>query len=211
MISGQRLIPAILVALAAVPGALWAHSFDIAVVAPYSGPLVQVGERLWQGMRVATREADGHANETSDGHLGGVDSNLLRVDSDGGARRLAQRLRELGARQGVVIAVLGPEQPGLVGVFPRGVPRIVVLTGPAEGATSPDVFLPEVVEGEVQARFTARYRQHYGEPPDDAAAGGYAAARLIAAAMDALDGDLSDPAEVRQSFARAMRKMAEVR
>ena len=54
------------------PGMAHAHVFDIAVIAPYSGPQAHVGPNLWHGMRVATRESDGHAFETADGHLGGV-------------------------------------------------------------------------------------------------------------------------------------------
>mgnify|MGYP000503831047 CR=1 FL=1 len=57
-------------------------------------------------MRVATRERDGHDLETSDGHLGGVDSQLLKFDSVGDKNRLLKRLTKIGADQGFIIAVL---------------------------------------------------------------------------------------------------------
>ena len=87
----------LLISALAAPGPLQAHSFDIAVVAPYPGSQAQVGASLWQGMRIATREADGHEDEASDGHLGGVDSNLLRIDSAGGADHVSLQIHESDA------------------------------------------------------------------------------------------------------------------
>lgn len=191
----------ILISALAASGTLRAHSFDIAVVAPYSGSQAQVGASLWQGMRIATREADGHVDETSDGHLGGVDSNLLRIDSIGGADTVSRQVRESGASIVVLASGLTLPSPAEDKIM------MVILAGAFERVSLPDHYSPGVVLGKRQQQFEARYRKFYRENPDYLALGGYTTAQLIAIAVRSVDGDFSDREALRLSFDDAIRVM----
>ena len=67
--------------LVASLGPVWAHSFNLGLVIPMSGPGLDSGQQALDGFMLATTEQDGHPDETSDGHLGGLDSHVLKVDS----------------------------------------------------------------------------------------------------------------------------------
>ena len=203
----RKWIPAAALSLGAVivPTPSAAHSFEIAVIAHYSGPRAHEGNNLWHGMRVATREADGHALETSDGHLGGVDSHLIRIDTAAGAAKVVQQLKRFIDAQGLAIAVIGPGEAALRGAWPAALKSVVVLANPAEAAQWPGAFAPPRIGGERGNRFETSYRHFYKHAPDAAAHGGYAAARLIDAAVRPLDGRLNDTEAVRRSFAAALR------
>ena len=54
----------------------FAHYFNVLLVGEAIGT-----SGAYDGFRMATRERDGHANEESDGHLGGLDSYIFTTDS----------------------------------------------------------------------------------------------------------------------------------
>jgi len=72
-----------------VAGGLHAHSFDLALLLPLSGPERELGERMRAGFMEATREFDAHPGQESDGHLGGLDVYVTVVDSSRGTAGLA--------------------------------------------------------------------------------------------------------------------------
>jgi hypothetical protein len=204
MLKSSRLCMLLVVGLLmGAPTRLWAHSFDIAVIAPFSGPAATVGSSLWQGMRVATREADGHPQETSDGHLGGVDSNLRRIDSQADAAQVARQLRALGESQGFLIAVLGPDQTPMLEALPEGVPAVVLLVA-NEDAPAPNHFTPPALSAASRLAFSDAYSHFYGSAPDTVAQRGYAIARLIDIAVRPTDGHFSNKALLQQQFADAL-------
>ena len=188
-----------------VPLSVVAHSFDVAVVARYSGPRAAEGASLWNGMRVATREADGHPQETSDGHLGGVDAQLVRVDLAAGAAMVAGQLKRFIDSQGVVIAVIGPGAEVMREAWPAELASVVVLADPADGVHWRGAFAAPPIGSDDGERFVTSYREDYGQIPDAVALGGYAAARLIDQAVRSLDGRFDDLGAVRESFAAAGR------
>ncbi|MFQ5565385.1 MAG: hypothetical protein ACE5EU_03380 [Paracoccaceae bacterium] len=166
--------------LAASPAA--AHSFRLGLVAPFSGPEASAGQQALDGLRLATRERDGHPDETSDGHLGGLDSYLVPLDSAAGdaaaLRRQADELRldivttagpvpGLGAALGGASAEFCPPGPGPV---------------PAGRLADPEA-----------AAFVAAFRRAFGRDPTPAAARGCNAGRAVDAAVRAL-GDKSGKA-----------------
>nr|WP_158651788.1 hypothetical protein [Marinobacterium profundum] len=204
MLKSSRLCMLLVVGLLmGAPTQLWAHSFDIAVIAPFSGPEAAVGSSLWQGMRVATRETDGHPQETSDGHLGGVDSNLRRIDSQAGTVQVAQQLRALGESQGFLIAVLSPDQASMLETLPEGIAAVVMLTADQDDQV-PNHFTPPTLPAASRLAFSDAYRQFYGSEPDEMAQRGYAIARLIDIAVRPTDGHFSDKALLQQQFADAL-------
>lgn len=167
-----------------VAAALWAVVSGDASAHSFTAALLIVGEEREEslaeavrGFLLATDERDGHMNETSDGHLGGVDVQVLALPRD------AAGLVE-----------------GLVGT-PDEVPDVLVVIGPELSASeaalvyqwASPVLLPGVLpEGwDMDARadsFVARFRRAYGTAPGEVAVTAYNAARRLDAAIRTLDG-----------------------
>ncbi len=152
------------VALAA-PAAVAAHNFALGVVVGEDAAAAQM-EAAIRGMLLATRERDGHAGETSDGHLGGIDVFIvpLPVDAAGtiaGLKRVPQT--------SIDIAILiGPDaatDPETARLDPQ-----TVTIRPGTFDTNPP---------EARAAFAARFQDAYGTAPDRWALEGYNAARRI--------------------------------
>jgi hypothetical protein len=153
-----------------------AHEFTAALFMGGQTSSVSLAEAV-NGFLLAADERDGHANETSDGHLGGLDVQILPLPVDA---------------TGQVV--------GLVGT-PQIPPDVVVLMG-GEGLP-PDSLAGEMTGGlEIQIgmlpdnwrdagptdSFAARYQNAFGAPPTEAAAQGYNVARRLDAAIRALGG-----------------------
>jgi hypothetical protein len=153
-----------------------AHEFTAALLAVGENREARLAEAV-RGFLLAADERDGHAGETSDGHLGGVDVQILPLPPEAAGR-----------------------VTGLSGA-PVNPPDVVVVLADA-GSDSLDAAVdpgPGVVitPGELPADwdqrtgadgFVTRYLQVYGEPPGEAAALGYHAARRLDAAIRPLDG-----------------------
>ena len=77
------------------------HSFNVALVVP-------AGERVqaMQAFLLASGERDRHANEESDGHLGGLDVYVSVVEMDADVAGLRENVV---AAQPDIIAVVGAE------------------------------------------------------------------------------------------------------
>lgn len=69
-----------------------AHSFNLVFIAPISDT---VGRALLDGFLLATTEQDSHEFETSDGHLGGLDSHVFKVDNAAGQAMTAAQLEKI--------------------------------------------------------------------------------------------------------------------
>lgn len=61
----------------------FAHRFNIALILPLSGTQIELGTQYRDGFFLATTQRDAHLNETSDGHLGGLDSYISIIDAGG--------------------------------------------------------------------------------------------------------------------------------
>ena len=157
--------------LAGVGTAASAHEFTagLHVAGPGSEPRLA---EIVAGFLLAADERDGHVGETSDGHLGGVDVQILPLPRESGA------------------AI-----SGLYG-NPAQMPDVVILFG--TGGLPVDNVAPgtPILEaGQLppdqdwqQSEFAARYLATYGEPPTRDAAQGYNEARRLDLAIRPLDG-----------------------
>ena len=165
---------ALAVAVSLVATTVQAHSFSLSVIAVGDDATAQM-ESAVRGILLASQERDSHADEESDGHLGGLDVYIIARPGDGAA-----------------------SVSGLVGASPETIDIAVVL-GPdalAEQAIS-EIELPTVAirPGAVAAgladpenEFTTRYETTYGATPDRAAIEGYNAARRVDLAVRPLGG-----------------------
>lgn len=160
--------------LAASPAA--AHSFRLGLAAPFSGPEAAAGRQALDGLRLATRERDGHPDETSDGHLGGLDSYLVPLDS---VAADAGELRRQAEAMGLDIVTVAAPVQGLEAAL-GGAP--VAFCPPRAGLA---------LAGPEAAQFAAGFREAFGYDSTPAAARGYIAGRAVDAAVRAL-GDVSD-------------------
>jgi ABC-type branched-subunit amino acid transport system substrate-binding protein len=179
-----KLLAATLISILATSPAA-AHSFRLGLAAPFSGPDAAIGQQALDGLRLATRERDAHPEETSDGHLGGLDSYLLPLDS---ATADAAALRQQADDLRLDIVTMAAPVPGLDAALEGAIAFCPPAAGPvpADRLTAPEA-----------AQFTAAFRQAFGRDPTPAAARGYNAGRAVDAAVRA-QGDASDKAALTQ-------------
>jgi len=149
----------------------FAHSFNVVLIAPFSATASQA---TLDGFLLATREQDSHEFEESDGHLGGLDVYVIRVDSAAGAEQLEAVVRESSplfavgdTGSGASRAVLEQHQ--------------VVVVNPAASrfwaSTLVNLDRLPLINGD---SFRITYEQIYGYVPSPEALRGYLAARVIA-------------------------------
>lgn len=157
-------------------GVAAAHEFTAAILVTGEESAERLAEAV-DGFLLAADEHDGHADETSDGHLGGVDVQVLPLPLE-----MAGQVKGLSGRPAAlanVVVVVGPAPEAVDGLAPLGPDSIVMTAGrlprdwqDVAGATS----------------FVSRYVATYGKAPTEAAAQGYNAARRLDAAIRPLDG-----------------------
>ncbi len=204
MIARLWIVFGIALVLATSGGQVRAHSFDVGFMAPLSGPRAHQGQQALNGFLLATRERDGHALEESDGHLGGLDSYVIRIDSSRGAEAVRGQLDELFDGDGIVFltGVSVPETLSAAGVMPDSHQSIVVdpvdsaVYRSAAGALESLVTMDDMP-------FSAAFREAYGSEPDVNAIGGYIAARFIAAAVSAVEGRFSQRDALHRALVQA--------
>ncbi|OYX27063.1 MAG: hypothetical protein B7Z10_01360 [Rhodobacterales bacterium 32-66-7] len=172
----RRAVPAVAAVLwIALSGIAAAHSFTAAVLVVGDNVEQDLAEAV-RGFLLAADERDGHPNETSDGHLGGVDVHVLPLPAD--ATGQVEKLTGSPDEPPDVVIVLGP-QPAADKAARKSSPASAVLVQPllAEGWSDDDRM-----EG-----FIARYRLAYGKEPGLLAASAYHAARRLDVAIRPLD------------------------
>lgn len=153
-----------------------AHSFTAALLVVSEDRKTDLAEAV-RGFLLAADERDGHPNETSDGHLGGVDVQVLPLPRD--AARLVEGLIGTPGEPADVVVVLGPEPAASAAARAYQSDSIVLLQ---------DV-LPTGWDGDAgMDSFMARYRLAYGTAPGVMAATAYHAARRLDDAIRPLDG-----------------------
>jgi hypothetical protein len=157
-------------------GAALAHSFTAALLVVGEDREASIAEAV-RGFLLAADERDGHANETSDGHLGGVDVHILPLPKD--AAGLVEGLIGTPAEPADVLVEHGPDPAA------SSAARAYDSTGPV----LVQEVLPTGWESDARmAEFMTRYRLVYGAAPGVLAATAYLAARRLDVAIRPLDG-----------------------
>ncbi len=151
-------------------GPALAHSFDVDIVFSQSTAAALRSDFL-AAFRRASAERDGHGNEESDGHLGGLDvySNMTVLDS------------EAADLTGVFVVVAGVD--GGCGAVAADRVGIVIDAAQAAGMTD-------------AALYRSDYENRYGAMPDELVLSGYLVARRIDAVVRPLGG-VGDVAALR--------------
>ena len=188
---------------------IWAHSFSLGLVIPMTGPQLESGQQALDGFLLATTEEDSHTGETSDGHLGGLDSHVLRVDSGVDSSAMLKSLENLmQTRQPIFVTGLFTAETAelIAQSLKRG---NAVLFDSAESAMwQIALTAPGQLKSMSGDSFSTRFQNRYGYEPTPEVMRGYIAARLIAATVRSLDEDeLNDPHELALALARLQREL----
>ena len=161
---------AALLALLFAAAPLAAHEFAVTLIVP---PGTEAESRA--AFLLASSERDGHPNETSDGHLGGVDSQLSLVTPGSSLPRAD------------IVVAIAPAR------LPAG-------TGAASWAFTLERIGPRARAEFLSGDFVTRFVRRHGTPPGEAARRTYVAARLIDIAVRAHDG-VADAAAMEAAIA----------
>ncbi len=179
-----------------------AHSFNLGFVAPMAGPLAETGQQALDGFMLATTEQDSHAFEESDGHLGGLDSYVIKIDSSVNEKTTVDQIENL-LRNNKPLFVAGIFSSELVGeISARLKHSDAVLVNPVESLMwhrlieNPDKLT--TMSGEP---FNVKFKATYGYDPTADVRKGYIAARLIASTVRSLP---ESKLEEREELARAL-------
>lgn len=169
--------------IAAIPSAGWAHSFSVALLAVGDEPSATLTSTI-RGMRLAATERDGHADETADGHLGGLDVFILPRPA--GVTHGIDWLKDAPPGEPDIIVVIGPPAAVVAAIQASRTETIVIGSG--------------VLPTETPLAFTERFRAAYGVAPDRQAGEGYNAARRIDLAVRA-QGGVADQDQLSEALA----------
>ena len=158
-----------------------AHSFNLLFISPIND---LAGRSALNGFLLATREQDAHEFEESDGHLGGLDSYVIRIDSTAGDNRLVAIIRE-----SVPLFATGS------GISDKDREKLeknnVVLVDPAVSESWPAVQLnPELLKLMNGGSFANAFKHEFGYTPGPDALHGYIAARIIAEVVRGASGSV---------------------
>ncbi len=190
----MRLLFTILAMIAALgsatPGAN-AHSFNVALVIALSEPSEAKREQIRDGFLLATKERDSHLDETSDGHLGGLDVHLhLAHGAD---------IEALLERNAIDILVAIGRAVSIKAMRRLAASSQTILTAP--GRTPIPDFAGAGRDDQPPAlkAFLAAFEKEFGYRASPCAALGYNAARRIDAAVRPLGG-VADKAALRRAL-----------
>ncbi len=178
----------------------WAlsHSFNLVFIAPSSA---QQAESIERGLRLAAREQDAHAFEESDGHLGGLDVYLIRIDA---SRTHDERQRIV--RESQPLFAYGVEFDADARAM---LERASVIPIEPERARFWATIerAPRALTRFDGSAFVDGYRSAHGGEPDAAALRAYVAARVVAAVVrESSERDRGRPERLRAILQRVMER-----
>jgi len=179
-----------------------AHSFNLVFIAPLAD---MSGQSALNGFLLATREQDSHENEESDGHLGGLDSYIFKVDSIKGEVELLNQLENTIRKSEPLFAVGLDLNTATLSLLEKN--AVVVVDPVSSEFWEPLTVDPgqlKLVNGE---DFASAFRRAYGHDPDLQAMHGYLAARIIARVVrNSDDRAREDPGELKQTLNEVLSK-----
>ncbi len=204
MIARLWIVFGIALVLATSGGQVRAHSFDVGFMAPFSGPDAHQGQQALNGFLLATRERDGHAFEESDGHLGGLDSYVIRIDSGRGTEAVRRQLDGFLEGEGLVFLTGVSVLDALAAAGVMLDDSQSILVDPLDSVVYRSAAsAPESLVTMDAVPFSVAFREAYGYDPDVNAIGGYIAARFIDAAVSAVQGQFTQRDAVQRALAQA--------
>ena len=167
-----------------------------------SGPQEDSGRQALDGFMLATTEEDAHADEDSDGHLGGLDSYVIEIDSSAGDATTIERIENL---------VRSDKPLFVAGLFSMDLAIQIVDILKKNGTVLVNSFdstmwrrvaeTPDQLTTFGGGSFNSAFKKAYGYAPNANVLQGYIAARMIASTVRSLPESLL---EDRDELARAL-------
>ena len=168
-----------LLMLGITPPAL-AHSFSTAMLLPADLADDPLQEDLMQAFLLASEERDGHSNETSNGHLGGLDVYISFVTT--------LTASDLSSADIIALPLAGVRGPDRDDIITIGPPDLTSQAARALLEAPADPALPA---------FKQRFLSATGHMAGNEAQAVYVTARMIAEAVRKAGG-IDDPARLRR-------------
>ncbi|MCF6320163.1 MAG: hypothetical protein L3J32_00105 [Rhizobiaceae bacterium] len=169
----------------------FAHRFNVALVIPLVGNEAEMGKQYREGFMLATTERDGHPDEESDGHLGGLDVYVSVIDANGDISSQITRIVSEG--EIAIVATMAPEGSAALDVMkPLLEAGNIALLQRGKTPFSQD-------GGSTVSAFSSAFESQYGAKPTATTAQGYNAARRIDLAIRE-QGAADDRAALRENF-----------
>ncbi len=169
----SKIAATIAMAGALLAGPAFSHSFNVMLVVPLSGEQEEAGAQFRNGFMLATTERDAHANQESDGHLGGLDVYVSVLDLNEVAD---SDVSDFAAQNDINIVIATGDMATISKtralLAAQGVG--LLITGVAPQVNS---------EMAVVAAFRANFERAYGAVPVAEAVQGYNAAQRIEIAV----------------------------
>lgn len=166
----MRLTLALILSLTAAPA--FAHEFELLLLAPQRTTDDALAQ-MEAAFLIASHERDSHPDETSEGHLGGMDVQLTLV-----------RLGEAGPAADLAFVVAPLTLPGDAAVTALASPGDAVVVDSGHLAAMPEGLDQGAVD---LPPFADRFRAETGQDPGPEAVAAYLAARLVDLAVRPLD------------------------
>ena len=187
-----RFLALSLLLLAAPSRPALAHEFVVALRA-VGAEQEKVVTAALKGFLLATAEKDGHADETSNGHLGGLD--VYIIPQPNGVTALFPELIPPPSSRPDIIVVIGPSDDAAAAMENADLDSVTIRPGILDNANR-----WSAAEMQDPKSFAARYRSAYKQPASRWAAEGYNAARRIDDAIRPLNG-VDNRAALNRAFA----------
>lgn len=168
-----------------------AHSFNVVLLLPADQISPASKQNILDGFRLATRERDGHDNEESDGHLGGLDVYISSLEiSENEVSEIPQLVSEFSPD---IVAVLGTPFVFRDLLSAPGTPGAAMLSLPEVTQNHAEQYYL-APSGSGTAPFAIQFEQDYSRSADDEAGLGYVAGRIIDQVIRALGSARDKPA-----------------
>ena len=182
----------VIIPLLILPATGWAHAFTVLLVSSFSGADAVTGTAVRDGFLLASAERDGHADETADGHLGGLDVHVRYFDS--ASADFVQSLRDRLKQGDIDLLVVRQNQAQSaqisMAVENLNILQVPVLKLPFSGSPQGSLSV---------AKFVNNFARRFSYPANRFAAQGYQLARRIDAVVRPLES-VADKTAMRQQF-----------
>ena len=178
-------LPGIVVLCLSFAGPAFSHEFDLLLLAPTGTSQAEI-EDMRVAFLIASHERDTHPDETSEGHLGGLDVQLTLATPD-----------TTSANAALAFVVAPLSLPGDARIAALAAPGDAVIVDAL--ALSPLSASLQVENADITV-FADQFRAETGRAPGEAALGAYRAARVVDLAVRTL-GSVDDRDALRRTLA----------
>jgi len=160
----------IILLMAATTNNAKAHSFKVGFLVPLTGENVSQGRDAFDAVLLAADERDRHPDNHADGHLGGLDGYVLKIDTNRDKQEVLKDISQM---------VKSDDIQFLTGLIPSKISYLVVQQLQNTTTHFIDTPIKDITEMTTMSGegFTISFNRRYGRSPSLSARKGYRIAR----------------------------------